>query len=237
MKNAVLVFVLFSLLCGVIGAQTATDPGPSWPHPIPCRIQDGTNRDLFVMTLGKVETPIADGIFDPVKDEVTLKDGSVKQNYYRDVLGVKQYQPLDKSRFPLPPSGWCTWYYYYNRINATEVKRNAEWIAANLKAAGVRQGFICWYFCGHIISFRCCYCELISLGLYQQGQCHARDASFRPVEQACTTRREANNSRPESFQTRHQSFNSPKEVLNCRLNLRERELNPFSRELDFAGRL
>jgi hypothetical protein len=138
MKNAVLVFVLFSLHCGVIGAQTATDPGPSWPHPIPCRIQDGTNRDLFVMTLGKVETPIADGIFDPVKDEVTLKDGSVKQNYYRDVLGVKQYQPLDKSRFPLPPSGWCTWYYYYNRINATEVKRNAEWIAANLKDYGAQ---------------------------------------------------------------------------------------------------
>jgi hypothetical protein len=138
MKNAVLVFVLFSLHCGVIGAQTATDPGPSWPHPIPCRIQDGTNRDLFVMTLGKVETPIADGIFDPVKDEVTLKDGSVKQNYYRNVLGVKQYQPLDKSRFPLPPSGWCTWYYYYNRINATEVKRNAEWIAANLKDYGAQ---------------------------------------------------------------------------------------------------
>src|SRR5581483_11008714 len=56
--------------------------------------------------------------------------------YYRDILGVKQYHPLDKSRFSLPPSGWCTWYYYYNRINAAEVERNAQWIADNLKDFG-----------------------------------------------------------------------------------------------------
>jgi hypothetical protein len=67
-----------------------------------------------------------------------LNDGTVKANYYRDVLDVKQYQPLDKSRFSLPPSGWCTWYYYYNRINANEVKRNADWIAANLKDYGAQ---------------------------------------------------------------------------------------------------
>jgi hypothetical protein len=107
-----------------------------WPHPIPCRIHDGTNPDLFVVTLGDVETPIADGVFDPVRDTVTLKDGGIKTNYYRDTLGVRFYRPLDKSRFPLPPSGMCTWYYYYNRINETEVRRNAEWIAANLKDYG-----------------------------------------------------------------------------------------------------
>jgi hypothetical protein len=101
-------------------------------------VREGANPDLFVMTLGDVDTPIADGVFDPLKDEVTLKDGSVKSDYYRDVLGVKQYQPLDKTRFPLPPSGWCTWYYYYNRINETEVRRNAEWLAANLKEYGAQ---------------------------------------------------------------------------------------------------
>lgn len=90
------------------------------------------------MTLGPVQTPIAQGTFDPVKDEVTLKDGTVKTNYYRDVLGVKFYQPLDKSHFPLPPSGWCSWYYYYNRINQTEVKLNAAWLAANLKDYGAK---------------------------------------------------------------------------------------------------
>jgi len=117
-------------------AQTPADR--AWPHAIPCRIQDGSNPDLFVMTLGDVQTPIADGVFDPVKDAVTLKDGSVKTNYYRDTLGVKFYQPLDKSHFHQPPSGWCTWYYYYNRINAAEVRHNAEWIAANLRDFGAQ---------------------------------------------------------------------------------------------------
>jgi hypothetical protein len=124
-----------ALPCEDLFAQKAA-VGQAWPSAIPCRIQDGMNPDLFVMTLGEVQTPIADGVFDPVKDEVVLKDGTVKTNYYRDVLGVKFYQPLDKSHFPQPPSGWCTWYYYYNRITAAEVQRNAEWIAANLKDYG-----------------------------------------------------------------------------------------------------
>lgn len=117
-------------------AAWTTRAATTWPHPIPCRIQDGPNPDLFVMTLGNIETSIADGVFDPVTDTVTLKDGSVKTNYYRDTLGVRFYQPLDKSHFPLPPSGMCTWYYYYNRINESEARRNAEWIAANLKDFG-----------------------------------------------------------------------------------------------------
>jgi len=132
--------VLFSLLVliGAVGICSGQQipPGQAWPHPIPCRIHDGTNSDLLVMTLGQVDTPLADGTFDPVKDSVTLKDGSILTNYYRDTLGVKFYQPLDKSRFPLPPSGWCSWYYYYNRITADEVKRNTDWIAANLKDYG-----------------------------------------------------------------------------------------------------
>jgi hypothetical protein len=123
-------------LCLLVFTAHVASAQAAWPHPIPCRIHDGANPDLFVMTLGNVETPIAEGVFDPASDAVTLKDGSVKTNYYRDTLGVRFYRPLDKSRFPLPPSGMCTWYYYYNRINETEVRRNAEWIAANLKDYG-----------------------------------------------------------------------------------------------------
>jgi hypothetical protein len=130
MKAIVLFFAVFSFIFETIQAQTA------WPNPIPCRIQNSENPDLFVMTLGNVQTPLAQGMFDPIKDQVTLKDGDTKDNYYRDVLGVKNYQPLDKTRFPLPPSGWCTWYYYYNRINENEVKLNADWISRNLKDFG-----------------------------------------------------------------------------------------------------
>jgi NPCBM/NEW2 domain len=65
-----------------------------WPHSIPRRIHDGENPDLFVMTLGDVDTPIADRVFDPMSD--TLKDGGTRTNYYRDTLGVHFYQPLGR---------------------------------------------------------------------------------------------------------------------------------------------
>lgn len=90
------------------------------------------------MTLGDVDTPLTDGIYDPRSDEATLRDGTVMKNYYRDTLGIKFFHPVDKSRFALPPSGWCTWYYYYQQISEKEVKQNAAWIAENLKDYGAQ---------------------------------------------------------------------------------------------------
>jgi hypothetical protein len=138
MKKLALLLVVALFSRAELEAEAPAGSPRAWPHPIPCRIQDGTNADLFVMTLGDVHPSVAQGTFDPVKDAVTLNDGSIKTNYFRDTLGVKFYQPLDKSRFPLPPSGWCSWYYYYNHPNADEVKRNADWIAANLKDFGAQ---------------------------------------------------------------------------------------------------
>lgn len=125
MKFIVGFFIIGCLTCQIILAQT-----------IPARIKDGNNKDLFVMTLGNVETSLADGVFNPEKDEIRLKDGSLKQNYYKETLGIKYFAPIDKSRFPLPPSGWCSWYFYYQEINEDEIKRNAKWIADNLKDYG-----------------------------------------------------------------------------------------------------
>ncbi len=113
-------------------------PVTEWPRVIPARIKDGANSDLFVMTLGEVNTPLAQGSFDPIKDQVTLIDGTVIKNYYRDTLGVKFYKPIPKDIFPLPPSGLCTWYYYYQHITDREVRLNADWIAANLKPYGAK---------------------------------------------------------------------------------------------------
>jgi hypothetical protein len=124
------------LLCGVLIGVTGAQNPKVWPYPIPCRITDGDNPDLFLMMLGDVDTPVAQGTYDPVADRVTLKDGTVKEHYYRDTLGMAYYQPIDKTHFPLPPSGWCTWYYYYYDITADEVKRNAKWISDNLKDYG-----------------------------------------------------------------------------------------------------
>ncbi len=136
---AILVIVALGTF-GLSGPEgnSAAGAAPSWPFPIPCRIQDSGNPDLFIMTLGDVQTPLAQGIYDPRTDEARLADGTVKKALFRDALGIKFYQPLDKSIFPLPPSGFCTWYYYYQDINEDEVLRNAEWMAANLKDYGAQ---------------------------------------------------------------------------------------------------
>ncbi len=149
MRRAIALAVLVFAFGGIQMARTPARPRSAprktvatapaaWPHAIPARIRDGGNPDLFVMTLGDVTTGLADGTFDPAEDRVTLRDGSVVANYYRDVLGVKYYKPIDKSIFPLPPSGMCTWYYYYQDVNETEVRRNAEWMARNLKDYGAK---------------------------------------------------------------------------------------------------
>jgi hypothetical protein len=127
--------ILLCFLCLFV-AQTVA--GQTWPHPIPARVRDGANKDLMVMTLGDVSPSIADGIFDPVKDEMRLKDGTVIKNYYRDTLNIKYFAPIDKTKFPLPPSGWCSWYFFYQEINESEIKLIAKWIAENLKDFGLQ---------------------------------------------------------------------------------------------------
>ncbi len=136
----VVAIVSFGMVGGQLRAQlnTAGYSSNKWPHMIPCRIHEGSNPDLFVMTLGDVKTPLADGMFNPAKDEVILNDGTVIKNYYRDSLGIKYYKPIDKTRFQLPPSGWCSWYYYYQDVNEKEIERNAKWVADNLKPFGAR---------------------------------------------------------------------------------------------------
>jgi len=135
---------LVILILTVLGPACARRSVPAkpekaaWPTTVPCRIKDGRNLDLFLMTLGDVETPLSQGSYDPRTDDVMLNDGTVMRRYFQDTLGIKYYTPIDKSVFPVPPSGLCTWYYYYQDINEDEVKRNARWIAENLKDYGAQ---------------------------------------------------------------------------------------------------
>ena len=151
MKNSVILILVTGMLMAAgataeMSAQKKSQnqadvwagPVTEWPRVIPVRINDGANGDLFIMTLGEVNTPVAQGTFDPAKDQVTLKDGTVIKNYYRDTLGVKFYKPIPKDIFPLPPSGLCTWYYYYQHITDREVRLNTDWISANLKSYGAK---------------------------------------------------------------------------------------------------
>jgi hypothetical protein len=134
------VFLITALAVGDLAAQGTvqqkSEEKKQWPYPVPARIKDGANRDLFIMTLGDVTTPLADGMYNPATDEVKLNNGRVIKNYYRDTLRIEFFKPIDKTIFPLPPSGFCTWYYYYQDISETEVKLNAKWVADNLKDYG-----------------------------------------------------------------------------------------------------
>ncbi|MEW6455688.1 MAG: NPCBM/NEW2 domain-containing protein [Acidobacteriota bacterium] len=145
MKKEIYILLFLCFLTGFYGfsdenfkieKENSVKEMNSWPQPIPCRIKEGKNLDLFIMTLGDVKTPLADGIFDPVKDRVILNDGRIIENYYKDILKIKYFKPIDKSVFNLPPSGWCSWYYYYQEINEDEVKKNAKWLSENLKDFG-----------------------------------------------------------------------------------------------------
>src|SRR6185369_4071508 len=136
MRSIIPLILLACLFCGIPFAQTAkrnssrpARPLTAQPSVIPCRTKDSSNKDLFVMTLGDVKPSIADGTYDLTRDQVKHNDGSVIDNYYRKTLGLKYFKSIDKTIFPLPPSGWCSWYYYYQDISDKEVERNAKWIA------------------------------------------------------------------------------------------------------------
>ena len=127
--------LVFALLLAFMSLQAHSAPGDG--SPIACRIRDGANPDLFIMTLGNVKTPLTQGWFYPDKDEVRLSSGTIIDHYYRDTLGIKYYKPIDKANFPVPASGWCSWYYYFYEINEDEIKKNAKWMADNLKDYGL----------------------------------------------------------------------------------------------------
>jgi hypothetical protein len=60
----------------------------------------------MVMTLGDVETPLADGSYDPASDEATLKDGTITRNYYRISSCGRMSAVKDKDRKPgFSPTG------------------------------------------------------------------------------------------------------------------------------------
>ena len=57
-------------------------------------------------------------------------------DYFTKVLGVPHYVPLDDSYFSRAPMVWDSWSSYYEAVREDDVVRNADWIAAHLKAYG-----------------------------------------------------------------------------------------------------
>ncbi len=119
-------------------ADAVHGPVTAWPRPVLIRTKPSGRDDVLFLTLGDVRTPVANGLFDPVHDRVQLSSGGVIENYFKNELKIPNYKPIDKSVHPVPPSGWCSWYYYYHEITPEEVLTNARWLREHLAAYGAR---------------------------------------------------------------------------------------------------
>lgn len=105
------------------------------PESIPCIV--ASDDRLLFLTLGEPEVSVKQGVYHPHEDRVVLADGRVLEHYFRDVLGLGWFEPLNKEHHPLPASGWCSWYYYFDKVTAEETLANARWCAENLKEFGL----------------------------------------------------------------------------------------------------
>lgn len=56
---------------------------------------------------------------------------------YRKGKGIAYFASMDRTRFTAPPSGWCTWYFYYLNITEQEMKKNTDWMAEHLRPYGL----------------------------------------------------------------------------------------------------
>lgn len=56
--------------------------------------------------------------------------------YFTRILGVPYYAPFDDSHFPRPPVVWSSWTSYYADVTESDIVRNADWLAQNLKTYG-----------------------------------------------------------------------------------------------------
>jgi hypothetical protein len=120
------------------------------------------NPDVMYFALGQVASSKLHSLFDAKTDAVIdFSDETVMQRraqnadllevtipvpgntlvrfipeYFTKVLGVPYYVPFDDSRFSRAPMVWDSWSSYYDQVREEDVVRNADWIAANLKAYG-----------------------------------------------------------------------------------------------------
>jgi hypothetical protein len=59
-------------------------------------------------------------------------------DYYTKALGVPFYSRIDNSVFKTAPLIWGSWTAYYYEVKESDIVRNADWIASNLKPYGFR---------------------------------------------------------------------------------------------------
>lgn len=123
-----------------------------------CRVAAGEDKDVVQFGIGSTTSRLCDTLYSPSLDTALLfwGDGlliervgegfavssegpltvTVLSNYMRTHRKLPWFAPLDKKAFPLPPAGWCSWYYYFLDITEDEMVKNTDWLAENLKKFG-----------------------------------------------------------------------------------------------------
>ncbi|MCG3128805.1 MAG: hypothetical protein CHACPFDD_03698 [Phycisphaerae bacterium] len=147
------------------------------PSAFACRMEPPAGSRVMFTALGPVTSPAWDSVYDPETDrlfrfeqplpaplcfdgERLVLDGPDETNvrvarfehFVRDVRGIAHHErALDRTNFPRPPSGWCSWYQYYQELSEDDVVRNAEWMARNLLPFGAEYVQIddAWQGVGH----------------------------------------------------------------------------------------
>jgi len=130
---------------------------------VACRVAPGKDRDVVQLGIGPATSLLCNALYSPSRDEALVFRGdglslepvldrgkgrgfevscagpltvTVLRDFMRVHRGLPWYREMDRRVFAAPPSGWCSWYYYYLKIDEAEVVKNTDWLAANLKKFG-----------------------------------------------------------------------------------------------------
>jgi hypothetical protein len=122
------------------------------------------NSDVMTFALGQVSGSNIHGLFDRKKDiAIRFSEQTILRRdperagklivtmpvpgntmvrlipeYYTHTLGVPLYSRFDDSVFPSAPVVWCSWTSYYHEARESDIIRNTDWLAANLKPYGFK---------------------------------------------------------------------------------------------------
>jgi hypothetical protein len=121
-----------------------------------------SNPEVMTFALGQVSAANLHCMFDRKKDiAITFSDNTImKRNssnenfldltipvpgktvvrltpdYYTKTLGLPYYSRFDDSVFPSAPLIWGSWTAYYHEAKESDIVKNTDWLAANLKPYG-----------------------------------------------------------------------------------------------------
>lgn len=132
---------------------------PSWGrNPFLCRLNSARDERIYHVRSGESLSPAANSLYDPHLDQGLELDGfrfvdgshnltvtasgkdMVRIWIRRDVIkkqGINYFTPLNREEFVAAPTGWCSWYSYYQNITANEWEKNVIWLAQNLRDYGL----------------------------------------------------------------------------------------------------